>query len=262
MTEGAGSVGRRLVGKVAIVTGGAAGIGRATCELFAREGARVVVADIDVEAGQRVANAITDGGGDAAFVRADIADETDARHLTDRAVAYFGGVDILVNNAAVFVLKGLDATVDEWQRSLGVNVVGTALVTRFASAAMTERGRGAIVNLGSISGLVAQPAFVAYAVTKAALLQMTRNLALDLAPFNIRVNAVCPGTIVTEATARHCRQAGLSMEEFLAMQAPKHILNRVGQPAEVAEAILFLASDAASFITGTHLMVDGGYTVR
>lgn len=255
-------MGERLGGKVAIVTGGAAGIGRATCELFADEGARIVVADVDAPAGAEVAAAIVAQGGQAAFVRADIAQEADARRLTEETVARFGGVDVLVNNAAVFVLKGLDATVDDWQRSLGVNVIGTALVTRYASAAMRRRGGGAIVNLGSISSFVAQPDFVAYSATKAALLQMTRNMALDLAPSGIRVNAVCPGTIVTQATERHRIQTGLSMEAFLAIEGPKHLLNRVGQPREVAHAILFLASDEASFITGTHLMVDGGYTAR
>ena len=255
-------MGERLGGKVAIVTGGAAGIGRATCELFADEGARIVVADVDAPAGAEAAAAIVAQGGQAAFVRADIAQEADARRLTEETVARFGGVDVLVNNAAVFVLKGLDATVDDWQRSLGVNVIGTALVTRYASAAMRRRGGGAIVNLGSISSFVAQPDFVAYSATKAALLQMTRNMALDLAPSGIRVNAVCPGTIVTQATERHRTQTGLSMEEFLAIEGPKHLLNRVGHPREVAHAILFLASDEASFITGTHLMVDGGYTAR
>jgi NAD(P)-dependent dehydrogenase (short-subunit alcohol dehydrogenase family) len=250
----------RLKDKVAIVTGGAAGIGRATCELFAEEGARVVVADVEAEGGRAVAARIEADGGHALFVHADIARDADARRLAAATVARFGGVDVLVNNAAVFVLEGLDATVEDWQRSLGVNVVGTALVTRYASEAMKQRGQGAIVTLGSISSFVAQPDFATYSATKAALVQLTRNWAMDLAPHNIRVNAVCPGTILTEATERHRRATGVSMDAFLAAAGPKHLLNRVGRPREVAYAVLFLASDEASFITGAALMVDGGYT--
>ena len=259
-------MGERLKGKVAIVTGGAAGIGRATCELFAEEGARVVVADVDEPQGHALANAIGHAGGQAVFVRTDISLEDDARRLVAEAMHRFGAVDVLVNNAATFVLKGIDASVAEWQQSLSVNVIGTSLVTRYAFEAMKEndggKGKGAIVNLASISSFVAQPEFVTYSATKAAVLQMTRNLALDFAPFNIRVNAVCPGTIVTQATERHRATVGMSMEAFMKQEGPKHILNRVGQPREVAYAILFLASDEASFITATHLMVDGGYVAR
>ena len=125
---------------------------------------------------------------------------------------------------------------------------------------MRRSGGGAIVNLASISSFVAQPQFVTYSATKAAILQMTRNLALDLAPDGIRVNCVCPGTILTRASRDHMERVGMSLDDFIAAEAPKHLLNRVGTPREVAHAILFLASDDASFITGTHLMVDGGYT--
>ena len=167
-----------------------------------------------------------------------------------------------MNNAAVFVLKGLDATVADWQRSLSVNVVGTALCAREASARMKRQGSGAIVNLGSISSFVAQPEFITYSATKAAIVQMTRNMAKDLAHFGIRVNCVCPGTIRTSATDRHMAQTGMSEEAFLAENAPQHLLNRVGTAREVANAILFLASEEASFITATALMVDGGYIAR
>jgi NAD(P)-dependent dehydrogenase (short-subunit alcohol dehydrogenase family) len=240
----------RLKDKVAIVTGGAVGIGRATAELFAEEGAKVVVADMSAPECE------------ALFVETDISNEDHCRRVCDEAVRAFGRLDILVNNAAVFVLKGLEATVDDWQRSLSVNLVGTALMSKYASEHMKQSGGGAIVNLGSISSFVAQPSFITYSSTKAAIVQMTRNMALDLAPFNIRVNCVCPGTILTRATEEHMARVGMSKEDFIAAEAPKHLLNRVGDPREVAYPILFLASDEASFITGTHLMVDGGYTTQ
>jgi dihydroanticapsin dehydrogenase len=252
----------RLKDKVAIVTGAASGIGAATAILFAQEGASVVVADVQAEAGEKIVSQIRDQGGKALFVKTDVSKEEEARRVSDGAVKAFGKLDILVNNAAAFVLKGLDATVDEWQRSLAVNVIGVALCSKYAAQAMKKTGQGAIVNLGSISGFVAQPEFIAYSATKGALVQMTRNMAMDLAPFNIRVNCVCPGTILTPASYAHMAQAGVSLEQFLAEEGPKHLLNRVGEPREVAYAILFLASDEASFITGTHLMVDGGYTTK
>jgi NAD(P)-dependent dehydrogenase (short-subunit alcohol dehydrogenase family) len=252
----------RLKDKVAIVTGGGAGIGQATAVLFAEEGAKVVIGDVDETGGKVTAAQIKAAGGEAIFVRADISKEDDARKLTDEALRAFGRLDILVNNAAAFVLKGLEASVEDWQRSLGVNVIGTALVSRFASEAMKTNGSGAIVNLGSMSSFIAQPHFVTYSATKAAIIQMTRNMAMDLAEFGIRVNAVCPGTIITQASEKHCAQAGITMDEFKATEGAKHLLNRPGVPREVAQPILFLASDEASFITGTYLMVDGGYTAQ
>ena len=250
----------RLRDKIAIVTGGADGIGAATAVLFAEQGATVVIGDVDDVAGREVCRRILDRGGRAAFVRTDISKEEDVAGLVKETENRFAALHVLVNNAAAFVLKGIDATPADWQRSLGVNVVGTALVSRHASALIARSGGGAIVNLASISAFVAQPQFVTYSATKAAVLQMTRNMALDLAPRGIRVNCVCPGTILTRASRDHMARAGLTQEQFVAVEGPKHLLNRVGEPREVAYAILFLASDEASFITGTHLMVDGGYT--
>jgi NAD(P)-dependent dehydrogenase (short-subunit alcohol dehydrogenase family) len=252
----------RLKGKVAIITGGSVGIGQATAVLFAEEGAKVVISNPSVPAGEECAAQIRDQGGEAIFVRTDISNEDDCRNVCDEAVKQFGRLDILVNNGAVFILKGLEATVADWQRMLSVNIMGTALMSKFASEYMKQVGGGAIVNLGSISSFVAQPSFITYSSTKGAILQMTRNMAMDLAPYNIRVNCVCPGTILTRASEEHMARVGMTKDEFIATEAPKHLLNRVGDPREVAYPILFLASDEASFITGTHLMVDGGYTTQ
>lgn len=251
----------RLANKVAVITGAAEGIGEATANLFAEEGARVVVLDVQ-STGEAVADRIRKRGGGALFVPTNIAREEDVRRAMEHAEREYGRIDVLVNNAAVFVLKGLDATVEDWHRSLDVNVIGTSLCARYASEVMMNHGGGAIVNLGSISGFVAQPHFLAYSATKAALVNMTRCMALDLASHSIRVNCVCPGTIRTAATERHIQQTGMTNEEFLAENAPLHLVNRVGTPREVAYAILFLASDEASFITATSLMVDGGYVAR
>lgn len=252
----------RLKDKVAIVTGGAAGIGQATAVLFAEEGAKVVVADLDKTAGEKTVDQIEKSGGEAIFVGTDVSDEKAVRRVCDQTVKRFSKLNILVNNAATFVLKGIEAEVEDWERSLRVNVIGASLMSRYAVEKMKQTGGGAIINLSSISAFIAQPLFVTYSATKAALLQMTRNMAMDLAPLNIRVNCVCPGTILTRATQDHMKRIGMSFEQFLAQEAPAHLLNRVGQPREVAYAILFLASDEASFITGTHLMVDGGYTAK
>lgn len=251
----------RLKGKAAIVTGAGAGIGRAAAELLAEEGARVVVADVDAKGGEEAVRTIRGKSGVAHFVEADVSMEADAKRIVDETMKAFGRIDILVNNAAVFVLKGFEATVEDWKRSLGVNVIGTAMVTKYAVGPMKKQG-GTIVNLGSISGFVAQPDFFAYSSTKAALIQMTRNMAMDLGPSKIRVNCVCPGSIITAASFRHMEKIGMTLEEFNRAEGAKTFVGRAGQPREVASAILFLVSDEASYITGATLMVDGGYTAQ
>jgi dihydroanticapsin dehydrogenase len=187
----------RLKDKVASITGAASGIGRATAEVFAEEGATIVAADINSLAGEEVVEFLRERNHSALFVATDISNESDAEKLSVEAVRLSGRIDILINCAAGFVWKGLEATPADWRLSVDVNIIGTALVTKHAAEEMKKGDGGAIVNLASISSFIAQPNFITYSATKGAILQMTRNMAIDLAPHHIRVNAVCPGTILT-----------------------------------------------------------------
>jgi NAD(P)-dependent dehydrogenase (short-subunit alcohol dehydrogenase family) len=250
----------RVKDKVAIITGAASGIGAATALLFAEEGARVVVADINEAGGGKTVAQAAEMNRGAIFVKADISQEEGAKEIVDAAVKAFNRVDILVNNAAVFVQKGLEAAVNDWQQCFDTNVIGTALVSRYAAQQMKKVGGGSIVNISSQSAFFAQPNFITYSSTKAAILEMTRCMALDLASANIRVNTVCPGTILTPASFDHMRRVGLTLPQFEETEGSKTILKRLGKPREVAYAVLFLASDEASFITGAYLLVDGGKT--
>ena len=252
----------RLAGKVAIITGGADGIGKATCERFAAEGCAVVIADVNGALGRQLELQINYRGGRALFVETDVSNESQIERMVTTAVQKFGKIDTLVNNAAVFILKGIDATVEEWRKILDVNVIGVSLVTKHVVPEIRKAGGGAIVNLGSISSFIAQPQFVTYNATKAAIATMTRCMALDLAPDKIRVNAVCPGTVWTQIVERLTREKGMDRAAADADSAwgGACMLKRLADTSEIASAILFLVSDDASYITAAHLMVDGGYT--
>jgi NAD(P)-dependent dehydrogenase (short-subunit alcohol dehydrogenase family) len=250
----------RLKDRIAIVTGGASGIGRATALQFAREGACVLVADVDGGGAEQTATSIQTGSGRAAAIVADVSDEAAAAGIVRRAVELWGRLDILVNNAASFHHRRVeDATRADWEKVLGVNVMGTSFCSRHAVEVMKAQGRGAIVNVASINGLVAMPDWLTYNASKAAVVQMSRSMAMDLAPFAIRVNCVCPGVTDTPAL-RSLVELGVSAEEALeAYVAPRCLMKRYAKPEEIAAAITFLASDEASYMTGATVVVDGGF---
>ncbi len=252
----------RLKDKIAVVTGAGAGIGEGIAVRFAEEGARLVLNDLREAGCLATLEKVSKFGGEACVSVADISTEDGARAISAAAFDRFGGIDILVNNAADFTQKSVEAAeLPDWQRVLGVNVIGTALVSKHAIPYLKVNG-GAIVNIASMSGVIAQPEFATYNASKGAVLTMTKCMALDLAAFNIRVNSVCPGCILTSASFREIERMGLTFEQWRDRVAPLHMLNRLGEVREVANAALFLASDEASFITAAHLMVDGGYTGR
>lgn len=249
----------RLKNKVCILTGAGAGIGEAIALRFAEEGASLVLNDLNEQNGQRVADLVRSKGAQVAFLAGDIARQETGQELAALAQATFGAIHVLVNNAADFTQKSLeDADLADWNRVLGVNVIGTAMVIKAALPGLKRQG-GSVVNIASMSGIIAQKDFTTYSASKGAVIMMTRNLALDLAPFKIRVNTICPGCIFTSASVREIARLGTTVEEWTSRVAPAHMLNRLGEPIEVANAALFLASDESSFITAEQLMVDGGY---
>lgn len=252
----------RLGGRRAVVTGAGTGIGRAIAERFAREGARVVIAELEEDSGKECARAIATSGGDALFVPTDTASGESVRDMIARAVKAFGGLDVLVNNAAAFVFGRVeDVSEEDWARAFGTNVIGYANTVREALPHFRSAGEGIVINLASVSSFIAQPAFLPYNASKGAVAQLTRCLAMDLAPDGVRVNAICPGAIRTRATDRHIASLGLDPETAYREFGEGALLKRMGRPEEIAAVAVFLASEDASYMTGAQIVVDGGATI-
>ena len=249
-----------LENKVAIVTGGSSGIGRAIAELFAKEGAKVVVADIN--SAEEVLKTIRQNGGRAEFIKTDVSDSSQVKRLVDETLRLFGAVDIVCNNAGIELLKLLtDTGENEWDRVIDINLKGPFLVCKYVLPHMISRRRGAIVNTASQLGIVGAEKFTAYCASKGGLILLTKAMALECAKYGIRVNSICPGAIETPLLEREVN-LDKDPEEAKLRFVSKHPLGRLGNPEEIANAVLFLASDRASFVTGESLVVDGGYVVQ
>ena len=255
----------RLESKVALITGGGSGIGRACAEMFAREGARVAVSDISLERAQATTQFVTSHGGEAIAISGDVSVGDDAQNMVSATVEKFGKLDVLVNSAGVSARNAMpkgSSPEEVWDKVIDVNLKGTYMVSWHAVPEMAKSGGGSIINLSSIMGLVGYPVgmgggFNPYNPSKGGVLQFTRNLAIDSASKNVRVNCICPGYVETDLTSALTKDA-----EALSRLETLHPIGRLGQPEEIAYAALYLASDESGFVTGTPLVVDGGYTAQ
>ncbi|HOK52924.1 MAG TPA: SDR family oxidoreductase [Armatimonadota bacterium] len=251
---------RRFEGKVALVTGGAAGLGLATALAFAREGASVVIADVKEEAGQAAVQKITDTGGKAIFVKTDVSRAEEVKMLIDKTVETFGRLDCAFNNAGIEGKSAstADCTEENWDRVININLKGLWLCMKYEIPQMLKQGGGAIVNMSSVAGLVGFEGMPAYCASKGGVIQLTKTAALEYARNGIRVNAVCPGGIETEMIERVATTSPEMKQNLINM----HPVGRLGRPEEVADVVLWLCSDESSFVTGYPVAIDGGFVAR
>jgi len=252
----------RVAGKVALVTGAASGIGAAIAERLSEEGACVIVADINADAGKALAAKLNAGGASAAFERLDVTSETDWQRVVHDTLGGFGGLDIMVNCAGVAVggQELLQHDFANWRRILAINLDGVFLGLRYGGAAIVANGGGAIVNISSVASKAAVTRGAAYCASKAGVAQLTKVAALEWAPLGVRVNSVHPGYVETPLVAELIRQAP-DADAMRAAAIARHPIGRLGLPQEIANAVLFFASEEAGFATGAELLVDGGYTL-
>lgn len=248
----------QLEGKCAIITGGASGIGLATVELFIDQGAAVVIADIDVAGGEKLAEQIRMEGGKVVFVQCDVTEARQCQNTVQTAVNHFGKIDILFNNAGVIRRSDvLETSEEEWDLVMAVNTKSVFLMSKYAIPVMAGEGGGVIINSGSGWGMKGGGKAISYCASKAAVVNMTRAMAIDHGEQNIRVNCVCPGDTDTPMLRGEAQQLAQDELDFM-VEAADRPLGRFGEPEEVAQAVLFLASEASSFVTGAALVVDGG----
>jgi len=247
---------RGLKNKIVVITGGLGDLGYAAALRMRDEGCKVVLLDVAPDEEKRAEKA------GAVYFQVDISKEEEVSAIVQQIKQQVGATHVLVNTAARFIFKSVDATTEDWDNILAVNIRGTSLITKHIVEHMKENGGGSIINFSSVSGFIGQSNFATYNATKFAIRGLTKCWAQDLAPLNIRVNTICPGYIYTKAFVHSCEKLGLDLEEENKRASAMHLLNRQGRPEEVASAVAFLASDDSSFITGSDLLVDGGYLAK